>query len=128
MKWGGVLQCFLIVLLLMLRAVCWYFFDDTALYLFVTGITGCALAALWFYFVVEKVEPVIPGILDSALHFFDGISFEFYLIHAVLISGATSAFGFLDKGVLEIVALILISTALSLLLHILTDRYRGMAH
>ena len=107
---------------LLIRLITWYFFDDTTVY----NIVLCLLAvftvfsyfhiSIWFWGLIQKTK--LWKVLDKAVINLDKISYEFYLVHAIIISGSTALL--FDGGYIEMVLLLILSYILAVMLNFLS--------
>lgn len=115
---NAIIACCVIVTALLTRMLCWKLLDATWIYTIVVCVSTIFESIAYFYFMVSVIPKIVQKKYPMSIaKCFDSISYEFYLIHALLISGATSIVGILGKSLFEMIVLLLIATLLSKGLH-----------
>ena len=108
---GGALGCCIAAIAgsLALRAITWYFFDNSPLYTMVVVFVGIVAAVAYFGFMVAAGKMLHIVSLPKLIVTLDNLSYEFYLTQALFISGVTSLVGIWGRHPVEIL-LFLVAT------------------
>lgn len=108
---------FLLVFNIGIRFIFRFFWDNTGIYIFCSVITSILNTILWICFIFSLVS-LFKINNYKVIKFFDSISYEVYLVHALLISASTSLYGLFGGSVFEMIVLVCMSIGISFLMHL----------
>lgn len=122
-NWKKILiSCGMMLCFGLFRVAGWYFLDDTNWYILIVSISNLGNSIAYFIFINMICDKIDTENIVRKIKKIDGISYEFYLIHALFISGATSIYGFLGKSPWEIVFMLFLTYICSVILHMVCEK------